>query len=302
MRQKASQNSSPSRVQRAALIGLVANVFLALIKLGAGILGGSYALIADAAESITDIVSSVVIWGGLHMASRPPDANHPYGHGKIESLAALVVTMFIAAAGVGIGVQAIGGLFVQHVAPAPFTLAVLICVVIAKEALARFMRSAAKEEQSAAGFVESWHHRSDAITSLAAAIGISAALIGGPSWASADTWAALFTACIIVLNACLLARLPIQELTDAEPTDVTERASELAMGVAGVRRVETVHSRRYGRELFVDMHIEVDPELSVREAHRLAHEAQDAIRAGLPRVRRVLIHVEPFEGAARPDR
>lgn len=296
MRKGSPEIETSSRVQRAALVGLMANIALAMVKLTAGILGSSYALIADAVESIADIVGSVVIWGGLHMASRPADANHPYGHGKIESLAALAVTIIIGAAGIGLGVQAIRELFVQHPAPAAFTLPVLIGVVIVKEGLARFMKSAAKREDSAAGFVESWHHRSDAITSLAAAIGISAALIGGPAWASADRWAALFTACIILFNACLLARLPLQELTDAEASRVTDRASTLAMEVPGVKRVETIHSRRYGREYFVDMHIEVDPDLTVREAHRIAHEAQDAIRAGLPRVRRVLVHVEPYGG------
>ncbi len=292
----AANHSIASKVQRAVVIGLLVNVALALTKLTAGVLGASAALIADAVESITDILGSVVILGGLHMASKPPDANHPYGHGKIESIAALAVTSIIAAAGFGIAVQSIRQLFGSYPTPAPFTIVVLLIVVLVKELLARFTGAAAKRENSSAAFVESWHHRSDALTSLAAAVGISASLLGGPAWASADKWAALFTAGIILFNAGMLARYPLQELTDALETDITRDATACALRVPGVLGVETAHARRYGRDFYIDMHIEVDSELPVREAHRIAHQAQDAVRAGLPRVRRVLVHIEPFGG------
>ncbi len=290
-----------SKVQWAVFLGLLANIALALIKLAAGVLGASAALIADAVESITDILGSVVIWGGLHMASRPPDENHPYGHGKIEALAALAVTALIAAAGFGIAVQSIRLLYLgAPTTPAPFTVVVLLFVVVVKEFLARFMGAAARRERSSAAFVESWHHRSDALTSLAAAVGISASLLGGPPWASADKWAALFTAGVILFNAGMLARLPLLELTDAQESDITPAAVASALRVPGVRRVET--PRRYGRHLHIDMHIEVDPDMPVREAHRIAHEAQDAVRADLPRVRRVLVHIEPLGGVhAAPE-
>lgn len=293
------------RTKRAAVLGLLANVALAITKLVAGVAGSSYALVADAVESIGDILGSVVIWGGLHMGSRPPDEKHPYGHGRIESLAALAVAVLIGAAGIGIAVQAVRGLFEPQLLPAPFTLIVLIAVVLVKEGMARFAGRAAEWEQSVAGRLDSWHHRSDALSSLAAAIGITTALIGGPDWAVADEWAALFASGIIVFNAWYLSRTPLRELTDAEPTDIVEEAAALAIEVPGVRAVETVHARRHGRDTFIDMHIEVDPELTVRAAHKLAHDAQDAVRAGLPRVQQVLVHVEPHDppgpGPGSPD-
>lgn len=283
------------RAQHAAILGLLANVALGFTKLIAGIAGSSYALIADAVESFTDIIGSVVIWGGLHMAARPPDENHPYGHGRIESLAAFLVAVMIGGAGIGIAVEAVRELLNPHRPPAAWTLIVLLAVVAIKEALARIAARAARKDGSVAGRIDSWHHRSDALTSLAAAVGISVAVLGGDAWAAADEWAALFASAIILYNAFSLGRLPYRELTDAEPTDIIEDAASLAMGVPGVRAVETLHARRHGRDLFIDLHIEVDPHLSVREGHRLAHQAQDAIRAGLPQVQRVLVHVEPHE-------
>src|ERR1043165_7706021 len=172
-------SSSAARGQRLALIGGLANIGLAMLKLLAGILGHSYALIADAIESMADILGSVVIWGGLHIASRPADRNHPYGHGKAESLAALIVALMVFAAGIGIGAKAIDQLVSPHHAPAAWTLAVLVVVVVVQLGLFRVVRRAGEETGSGAVRVDAWHHWSDAITSVAAFVGISISLIGG---------------------------------------------------------------------------------------------------------------------------
>lgn len=278
---------------RITLLGLLVNSGLALIKLLAGIVGHSYALIADAIESMADIFASLVVWRGLHVAGQPADDEHPYGHGRAESLAALIVGLMLFGAGIGIAVQAVREIITPHHGPAAFTLFVLVGVVAAKEVMFRVMRRAARRAESGALLVDAWHHRSDALTSLAAGIGISIALLGGPGWEAADDWAALAASGVIVFNAARLIRVPIHELMDADVPRVAAEARRIAGGIEGVLGVEKVFARKLGVEYWVDMHLEVDPAMPVRRAHALAHAVEDAIRAGMPQVRKVLIHVEP---------
>ena len=177
---------------RVALLGLANNLLVASAKISAGIFGNAYVLIADGIESTLDIAGSVIIWGGLKLASRPPDATHPYGHGKAEPIAAVVVAIGVLAAALGIAVQSVRELFLPHHGPKPFTLAVLIVVVVVKEVLYRYVIRLGRNVESTALQTDAWHHRTDALTSVAAFIGISVALIGGEAWQSADDWAALF--------------------------------------------------------------------------------------------------------------
>jgi cation diffusion facilitator family transporter len=272
-----------------------------VIKLTAGIVGHSYALVADAVESFADVFGSVVVWGGLRIAAKPADREHPYGHGKAEPLAALFVAMLILAAGAGIAVQAVRELLSPHHAPAPFTLVVLLGVVVVKEVLHRVMKRAGGEIGSTAVLADSWHHRSDAITSAAAAVGIAIALFGGPGYEVADDWAALFASGVIVYNATRLMRAPLGELMDEQPPDLIRRVREVAAGVEGVAGVEKVFARKSGLSYWVDMHLEVDPEVSVRRAHAIAHVVKDAVRQRVPQVADVLIHVEPVGEAAPPS-
>jgi cation diffusion facilitator family transporter len=283
------------RSQRAVLLGLFANIALAGVKLIAGLVGHSYALVADAVESITDIFGSVIIWGGVKIGSRPADENHPYGHGKAEALAAFVVASIIFLAGVGILVKSIDEIITPQHAPEPFTLIVLLAVVVTKELLFRFVLRTAEAAESGAVKVDAWHHRSDAITSVAAFVGISVALLAGPGWEMADDVAAILASFIIMYNAYRLVREPVRELMDEEPAGVLHRARDIAANVPGVKLVEKAWARKAGSGHWVDMHVQVDPALSVRDAHDIAHRVKDAIRADQPRVRDVLIHVEPFE-------
>lgn len=282
-----------ARGQRLAIIGLLVNFGLATTKLLAGILGNSYALIADAIESMTDIVGSVVIWGGLHIAAKPADPEHPYGHGKAEALAAFIVAAMVGAAGIGIAIKASYEIMRPGDPPETFTLIVLIVVIIVKETMFTVVRRAAREIGSGAVHVDAWHHRSDAITSAAALIGITIAVIGGRDYAWADPLAALIAAGVILFNAALLFRRPLAELMDEEPAELVSEVRRIAEAVPGVAGVEKLTARKSGIYYWVDMHLEVDPDMTVRDAHQLAHQVKDIIREQQPRVADVLVHVEP---------
>lgn len=283
--------TTPSRARRIALVGLFTNFTLAFVKLAAGYFGNSYALIADAVESLTDILGSAVIWGGLHVSSRPASSKHPYGYGKAESLAALVVALIVFLAGVGIAVEAIREIVTPHHLPARFTLVVLVAVVIVKETLFRIARRTARAEDSTAVETDAWHHRADAITSLAAFVGISAALTF--DYAPADDWAALFGSAIIIFNALHLMKAPVRELLDATSDGLVAQSKQAAAEVEGVRLVHKVFARKSGTRYWIDMHIWVDGTMSVREAHALSHAVKDAVRTKVPSVQDVLIHIEP---------
>jgi cation diffusion facilitator family transporter len=287
-----------ARVQRsvrATVLGLATNATLACVKLAAGILGNSYALIADATESFADIASSIIVWRGVVIADRPPDAEHPYGHGKAETLAAAGVSVLLLGAAVLIFAQSIKEIVTPRHAPAAYTLYVLLGVVLVKETLFRFVDRVSTEIESRALKAEAWHHRSDAITSAAAALGISVALIGGDAYKAADDVAAIFAAGIIAFNGWRLLKPTVGELMDAAPADdIVERATAVALAIKGVCGVEKCLARKMGYAYLLDMHVEVDGDLSVAAAHRLAHEVKDAIQRQFPRVSDVTIHIEPY--------
>ncbi len=280
-------------VGRMAIAALAVNTALALVKLAAGLVGHSYALVADAVESLTDVVASAIVWRGAHVAAMPADEDHPYGHGKAEAVAALIVALMLIGAAVGIAVEAVREILTPHGVPAAFTLWVLLGVVVVKEVLYRLARHVASRFQSAAVLADAWHHRSDALTSLAAAIGISVALAGGPAFAPADDWAALFAATVILFNAGRILVAPVNELMDRRPTELIAQVRAVAARVPGVAAIEKVHARKSGARFWVDMHVQVDPEMSVRDAHALAHAVKDGVRGQLPAVEDVLVHIEP---------
>ncbi len=291
---------------RITLVGLGVNVTLALTKLVAGIVGTSGALIADAIESLADIAGSLVIWSGLAIGALPADEDHPYGHGKAEALAGLIVALMVAAAGVGIGLKAIQDIGTPHTGPAPFTLVVLVAVVIVKTGMYVLARRVAKAEGSGAVEVDAFHHVSDAITSLAAFVGITISLFGsrwfagsGWRWETADDWAALVAAGVVLFNGVKLGRIPLRELMDAAHPDDVRRAIEparsIALSVQNVRAIEKIRARKSGSGFWLDMHVQVDPDMPVREAHAVGGRVRARIRTGVPGVRDVLVHIEPHE-------
>lgn len=281
--------------RRASAIGMALNGGLAVIKLVTGIAGHSNALVADAVESLGDICGSAVVWGGLVIASKPADENHPYGHGKAEPLAALAVALMLVGAAVAIAFQAIHAMRTEHPSPAMYTLPVILVIIVIKEAMYRFERRAAHRSGSLAVSVDAWHHRSDALTSGAAAVGIAIALIGGPGYETADDWAALVACLVIVANAVHFVRGSVKELMDTSPdTALLEAIEAVSLGTEGAKFVEKVLVRKVGPSLYVDLHLEVDPQLPVASAHRIAHGVKDAIRNRWPQVADVLVHVEPY--------
>jgi cation diffusion facilitator family transporter len=295
-----------TRSLRATLLGMVVNTFLAAGKLAAGILGHSHALIADAVESLADIFSSIVVWRAVMVAEEPADAEHPYGHGKAEPIAsAIVSTMLLLAAG-GIMANSIQEILAPtRLAPRPFTLLALLAVVVIKEMLFRFVAREARSVESTAIHADAWHHRSDAITSLAAAIGITIALVGGKGYESADDVAALVAAVIIAWNGWRLLQPALNELMDAAPSpEIVEKIRQAATSIGGVQAIEKCIVRKTGHLYLVDMHVEVDPAMTVQEGHAIAHDVKDKVRATIPSVRDVLVHVEPGgrKGRARLDR
>ena len=282
---------------RLARTGLVINGCLALVKLLAGILGHSYALIADAVESVADIFSSLVVWSGLRISSRDADQRFPFGYGKAESVSSAIVGLMLVGAALGIAIEAVREILTPHHAPAPFTLAVLAVAVAIKEALFRRVWRTATESGSQAVAADAWHHRADAITSAAAFIGISIALIGGPGWESADDWAALLASTIILYNGVQIIRPALAELMDQSPAeDVFQAVDGAARRVDGVLAIEKLRIRKSGTRYQLELHVQAEPSLSLHDAHVLSGKVKSAIRGAVPRVQGVLVHMEPYEG------
>ncbi|MGA3169679.1 MAG: cation diffusion facilitator family transporter [Chthoniobacteraceae bacterium] len=277
-----------------AMVGMGLNAVLCVAKIGAGLIGHSYALIADGVESMLDIVSSILIWGGLKYAARPPDATHPYGHGKAEPLAAVLGSVMILGAAAGLAVESVLALRAPRAAPAPYTLVVLVVVIIVKEIHSRRVLRLAREIHSTAMQADAVHHRTDAITSIAAFGGISIALVGGKGYGRADNWAALFACAIIAYNGSRIFWPALSDLMDtAPPKDFEQRVRTASSEVDGVAETEQCRIRKMGLEYYVDLHVKVDGSMTVAAGHGIAHSVKDAVRQAVPEVADVLVHVEP---------
>lgn len=279
---------------RIIIFGIIVNGILAAIKITAGILGNSYALIADGIESTTDIFSSAIVWSGLKIASLPADKNHPYGHGKAEALAAMIVAGILLVAAIIIVVNSIHEIIKPHHAPESYTLVVLVLVIITKEILFRTVFKVGSKIDSTAVIIDAWHHRSDALTSLAAFIGISIALFMGPGYESADDYAALVASSIIIYNALKMLSRGISDLMDQSPSaDIISNIKSLAASVEGVRQINNIKIRKSGLKYFVDMDISVDGNITVTEGHDIASEVNSKLSRSALSFEQIMVHVEP---------
>lgn len=281
---------------RTTQIGIAISVVLVFLKAISGHIGHSYALIADATETGADVFSSTLLWIGLRIAMKPADSEHPYGHGKAEPIASIIISFFLMGASVWIGWHALELAMVPHEMPHKFTLYVLLVVMIIKESMFRYVLKVGKQLDSSAVKADAYHHRSDAITSVAAFIGIAIALYMGKGYEGADDWAALLASGLIFYNAIQLLRPGLDEIMDAAPSEeIVEQIRTLAAHVSEVKLIEKCYVRKMGFDYFVDLHIELDPDLTVAEGHRIAHVVKDKLIGSDLNIKDVLIHIEPFE-------
>src|SRR5262249_40559854 len=279
---------------RLALLGLVVNIAFAIIKIFGGIFGNAYALIADGMESALDVAGSIVIWGGLRFAARPPDATHPYGHGKAEPLTAIFVACIVVLAAIALAAESAHTMFSPHAKPATFTLLILLAVVVVKESLFRYVLRFGRSVESIAVEADAWRHRSDVLSSIAAFIGISIALIGGEKWRSADNWAAILVCLVIASIGVRLLRPALYEILDTAPRgEIVILVRRTAAAVPGVVQIDKSFVRKMGLSFYVDLHVQVDGAISVREGHHIAHAVKRAIQESDPRIADVLVHIEP---------
>ena len=290
---------------RAAQAGAASNLVLAIAKIAAGVFGHTYALVADGIESLADVVSSLIVWGGVALGAQPADEDHPYGHGKAESLAAAAVSAILLVAAIAIVFQAVQEIRVPHRFPEAWTLGVLLAVIILKSLLARRVQQVSVASGSAAVEADAAHHLSDAITSAAAFIGISAALLGrkfggGPRWAAADDWAALVAAVVISRNGIAMFLAALHDLMDRTPgAAVLTPLRNAALSVAGVEAIEQLAARRVGIGYRVTVHVQADPETTLQDAHALGGRVKYAMCHAGFRIQSVLVHMEPYDAYSR---
>ena len=274
--------------------GMALNAVLGLAKITGGVLGNAYALVADGCESLSDVAVSVLIWAGFQWAARPPDQDHPYGHGKAEAVAGLITSLVVLGAGAGIGWHALGEIRNPQHPPRWWTLAILAGVVLAKVVFSRRLNEVGRDTESTALGAEAWHHFSDAVTSAAAFVGISIAVVGGPAYAAADGWAALVASVVIAYNGFGIFRKALNEVMDiAVPDERVGEIRALAASVPGVAGLDKCRVRKSGLSYLVDIHVKVPGGLSVREGHQIAHAVKDTLLSSGLRVTDVAVHVEP---------
>jgi cation diffusion facilitator family transporter len=289
--------ANATRAQRGASVvarGIALSLGLGIAKIAGGIAGQAYALVADGIESITDIAVSLLMWGSFQWAARPPDKDHPYGHGKAESVAALLTALVVLGAGVGVGWKAIAEIGDPHRTPAWWTLVILAVVVAIKVPFSRRLTEVGRDTSSSALGAEAWHHLSDAIASAAAFIGISIAVVGGRRYASADGWAALVASVVIAVNGLKIFKCSLGELMDvAVPDTLENEVRGIALGVPGVSSLDKCRIRKSGVSYLVEIEVQVPGDLSVRAGHDIAHLVKDSLLASGLKVSDVTVHIEP---------
>jgi len=277
-------------------LSLLSNILLAIIKWTTGVLGNSYALIADAIESTSDIFASLLVLLGIKYSSRPADKNHPYGHGRAEPLITFLVVVFLLISAYVIARQSIDNIKVPHEAPRAFTLWVLGGIILWKEISYRWVMRSSVKSNSTSLKAEAWHHRADALTSVAAFIGISIALVMGKGYESADDWAALFASVLIAYNAYRIFRPALGEIMDEQNYDELKAdIRRVSRTVSGVEDTEKLYIRKVGMKYHVDLHAMVNGTLTVKAGHAIAHHLKDTLLNEIPSIENVLIHIEPDE-------
>lgn len=286
-------NNSKSAILT-SVYSILLNITMAVVKWIAGVLGNSYALIADAIESTADVFSSLLVLIGLKASTKPPDENHPYGHGRVETLSTFSVVGFLLISATVIAYESIHNIKTPHDLPKGFTLYVLAGIIAFKELSFQYVKRKSIETHSPSLMADAWHHRSDAITSILAFIGISVAIILGEGYESADDWAALIASGFIVYNAYKIFRPVWGEISDEQLyDDLIDQIREIATSVPGVIATEKCHVRKMGMVFYVDLHLIVKGNITVLEGHKIGHDLKDEIQRQHSEVADVLVHIEP---------
>jgi cation diffusion facilitator family transporter len=286
--------SNKDKAIKTTYLSIVGNILLAIVKGLTGYFGNSYALIADAIESTTDVFASCLVLFGIKYSTRPPDDNHPYGHGRAEPLVTFAVVGFLLISATFIAYESIVNIGSPQVAPESYTLYVLAAIIIGKEILYRIVARKGDETHSTSLKADAWHHRSDAITSLIAFIGISVSIFLGEGYETADDWAALLASGFIVYNAYLIFRPALSEIMDEHIyDDFVDDVRRISATVEGVVDTEKCFVRKMGLTYHVDLHLIVDGEISVAKGHDIAHRLKNELQHQIPEISDVLIHVEP---------
>ena len=283
------------QVTRAAWLGLIVNLALGIVKFLAGVFGHSFALIADAVNSLADFITSVIVLLALRVAQRPADEEHPYGHTRAEGIAASNVALIVVISALLVGWEAIERITGSHQTPARWTLWIAGANMVIKEGLYQYKVRVGQKTGSASIIANAWDHRSDALCSLAVLIGLLVVRVGGPGFNWADEAASLVIVTGIVWSGLRLFFSSASELMDVQAdSGFVEQIRQTALAVAGVENVETLWVRKSGLEYFADIHIEVDQHMTVAEGHRIGHEVKDRLVEKFASLRDVLVHLEPF--------
>lgn len=286
--------SNEQTAVKATYFSIVGNICLAIIKVVAGVFGNSYALIADGIESTTDVFASFLVLFGIKYANKPADKNHPYGHGRAEPLITFLVVSFLIASAFIIAHESLKNIGTSHELPKPWTLLVLAAIIVWKEISYQIVIKKSKETNSSSLKADAWHHRSDAITSIAAFIGISIALSMGKGYETADDWAALLASGFIIYNSYLIFRPALGEIMDEHVyDDLIEDIRNVSLKVEGVEGTEKCFIRKSGMQYHVELHANVNPQITVVDGHSIAHRLKDTLRQEIPQLGHVLIHIEP---------
>lgn len=286
-------NANESAI-KTSILSILWNLILAIVKYISGLWGNSYALIADAIESTTDVFASLLVFLGLKYASKPADENHPYGHGRIEPLITFVVVAFLVVSASLIAFNSIENIRTPHPAPESWTLMVLAIIIIWKELAYQYILKKSRETGSSALKADAWHHRSDAVTSFMAFIGIGIGVIFGENYAQADDWAALFASFFILYNSYRIFRPALGEIMDEHQYDeLIDSIRAHSLKVKGIIATEKCYVRKTGLSYHVDLHAIVDGRITVKEGHDIAHRLKDHLIQQIPQLDNVLIHIEP---------
>ncbi|UCE23465.1 MAG: cation transporter [Candidatus Zixiibacteriota bacterium] len=275
-------------------VGVALNVVLVVVKIFAGVVGRSQALVADGVHSISDLFSDFVVLVGLRLGRKEEDEDHPFGHARIETISSMLVGAILLIVGLGIAYNALTSIY-EHRQASPGLLTIFVAAfsVISKEAMYWYTLRVGRRIKSLAVVGNAWHHRSDAFSSVAVLIGVTAAYIN-PAWDLADAYAALIVTLFILKVGWSLAWGGLKQVVDTAPSrEILDQLVETASGVEGVWEVHDVRARYSGSQIFVEMHIVVDPNLTVREGHHIADKVRFHLVNQVSDVTRVIIHVDP---------